>query len=103
MQPELEVDARLLHSIAAKVEEAATALRLAEQAAGSGLAPPPQPGSAAAAAAQSVAQSWSTDLRQLHRELDALAVNLTGAAKDYQATDQAGARALRDAGKSRPS
>jgi uncharacterized protein YukE len=100
MQPELDVDERLLQSVAKSVDDAAATLQTTVQAAGSGLAPPP--GSAAAAAARTVEQRWLADLGRLQRETEAFAADLVVSAKSYQATDRLSAADLRAAGNGAP-
>ena len=99
MQPEqLEVDEKLLRSVAASVEGTASTLQAGVTAAGSGLAPAPQPGSAAADAARTVEKVWLAELGRVQRDVDAFADNLLEVAKGYQATDQASADGVRRAG-----
>jgi hypothetical protein len=94
----LGVDVEALRDTGAEVTAAAGVLRDAVTAAGPGLVPDGQPGSAAAVAAQTAEKAWLADLRRFTDQLTAFGASLTQAARDYQATDQAGADQLRRGG-----
>lgn len=103
MQPaQLGVDVDALGGVGTEVAAAATTLRDTVRTAGTGLAPPAGSGSAAAVAAQAAEQAWLADLRRLTAQVEAFGTHLTEAARDYRATDQAGADGLRRGGSQVP-
>jgi hypothetical protein len=100
MQPELEVDVRLLAMVAKSVDAAAATLAAAVAAAGSGLAPPAS--SAAAAAARVAEQGWLGELRRVQQDTEMFAADLAVAGKSYLASDQDSAHELRMVGTEGP-
>ncbi|MEU4422867.1 type VII secretion target [Actinoplanes sp. NPDC024001] len=95
---QLGVDVVALRGIGTEVAAAATTLRQATEAAGSGLAPAPGAGSSAATAAQAAEKAWLADLRRLTGQVTEFGESLIRAAQEYQARDQANADNVRRSG-----
>ncbi|GLY02371.1 MULTISPECIES: type VII secretion target [Actinoplanes] len=99
---ELDLDEKLLRSIAAGVADAAGTLQSGVKAAGTGLAPSSQTGSAAFTAVQAAERTWLTELGSLQSEIGGFSVSLKAAADEYSATDHDNADDLRNAANGAP-